>query len=113
MRRFLASAILVLMAPAALAQPSSRWTFCVAATHEGKDVWISDVFAATREREKLEGELKAYLLHHDGLGLDVQCPEAKDDKTAVVNAQFAAIEFNRKLGATLHEVAANAFARER
>jgi hypothetical protein len=113
MRRLLACVVLVFVAPAVAAETGERWTFCVAATLEGKDVWISDVFTATREREKLEGEMKAYLQRHDGLSVDAQCPEAKDDKTAVVNAQFAAIEFNRKLGNALHEVAASAFAPKR
>ena len=35
------------------------------------------------------------------------------DKTAAVNAQFAAADFNRKLGHTLHEVAAPEFAPRR
>ena len=36
-------------------------------------------------------------------------PAAQDDKTEVVNAQFTAAEFNRKLGHTLHEVGAPEF----
>ena len=113
MRRILACVVLALVAPALAAETGERWTFCVAATPEGKDVWISEVFAATRDRERLEGELKTYLLQHGGLSVDAQCPAPKDDKTEVVNAQFAAAEFNRKLGNILHEVAATAFASRR
>ena len=40
---------------------------------------------------------------------DAQCPRPEDDKTAAVNAQFTAAEFNRKLGRALREVAASEF----
>jgi hypothetical protein len=113
MRRILACVVLVLVAPALAAETGERWTFCVASALEGKDVWISDVFAATRDRERLEGELKVYLQQHGGFDVDVQCPAPKDDKTAVVNAQFSAAEFNRRLGNVLHEVAATVFTQKR
>jgi hypothetical protein len=113
MRYVFACAALAFAAPALAAESGERWTFCVAASHEGKDVWISDVFSATHDRERLEGELKAYLQQHGGPNVDAQCPAPRDDKTAVVNAQFTAAQFNRKLGATLHEVAASVFARGR
>ena len=37
-------AIAVCLPASALAQP--RWTFCVAASKSGADVWITNVFAA-------------------------------------------------------------------
>lgn len=85
------------------APASAAWTFCVAASPGGRDVWITDVFAATRDR--LEGDLKA-----QGVASAVaQCPLPQDDKTNVVNARFTAAEFNRKLGHALHEVVAPEF----
>jgi hypothetical protein len=115
MRRSLACAfVAAIVLAAALPAPATaqeRWTFCVASSRGGGDVWITDVFAATRSREKLEAELKAHLARHGARRLDVQCPEPSADKTEAVNAQFAAIAFNRKLGATLHEVRAGVFAR--
>jgi hypothetical protein len=90
----------------AAAQP--RWTFCVAASKSGADVWITDVFAASRDREQLESAFKA-TLERAGARADAQCPLPREDKTEVVNAQFEAEEFNRKLGATLHPAAANEF----
>lgn len=85
------------------------WTFCVAEAAGGKDVWITDVFAATRERERLENDFKAYLRSRGVVGADAQCPAPKDDKTEMVNAQFTAAEFHRKLGAALREVVAAEF----
>jgi hypothetical protein len=83
----------------AAAQP--RWTFCVAASKSGADVWITDVFAAERDREQLESAFKA-MLERAGARADAQCPLPREDKTEAVNAQFQAEEFNRKLGANLH-----------
>lgn len=101
--------LLALLVGAAPAQASASWTFCVGAAPGGKDVWITDVFAAGRDRERLEADLRAYLKTQGVPGAVAQCPLPKDDKTDVVNAQFTAADFNRKLGNRLHEVAAPAF----
>ena len=84
------------------------WTFCVAEAN-GADIWISQVFAAPRDRERLEAEFKAFLKTRGVAEADIQCPAAKDDKTEMVNAQFTAIEFHRKLGDTLHELPLSEF----
>jgi ABC-type sugar transport system substrate-binding protein len=106
-----ACAVLSLVAAPAVAAGDS-WTFCVASAR-GDNVWITDVFAATRSRERLERDMKAYLAARGAARVDVQCPEPVTDKTAAVNAQFAAIEFNRKLGAKLHEAPARELGGER
>src|SRR5271165_5763634 len=108
MRRSAAFAAIALCLPAA-AQPAPRWTFCVAAAQGGTDVWISDVFAVGRDREKLEGAFKNAVEKLGAPGANVQCPLPREDKTVAVNAQFDAEAFNRKIGATLHAVPANAF----
>jgi hypothetical protein len=87
-----------------MAHAQPRWTFCVASSKSGADVWITDVFAAERSRVELESAFKAILERSDATGADVQCPQPREDKTDVVNAQFEAEEFNRNLGATLHAV---------
>ena len=107
MRRSMALAAIAVCLPAvALAQP--RWTFCVAASKSGADVWITDVFVASHDREQLESAFKA-MLGRAGARADAQCPLPREDKTEVVNAQFEAEEFNRKLGAILHPAPANEF----
>jgi hypothetical protein len=115
MRRLLAGAVLSLVAAssASAAAASESWTFCVASARGGDEVWITDVFAATRDRERLERDMKAYLARQGVTRVDVQCPEPAADKTAAVNAQFAAIAFNRKLGAVLHAAPARELGRER
>ena len=52
-------AIVVSLPAVALAQP--RWTFCIASSKSGADVWITDVFAAERDRVELESAFKAML----------------------------------------------------
>ena len=101
------AAIIVSSAVLALAQP--RWTFCIAASKSGADVWITEVFAAERDRDQLESAFKTMVVRMGGVGADAQCPMPREDKTEAVNAQFEAEDFNRKLGAKLHAVLAGGF----
>jgi hypothetical protein len=101
------AAIVISLPAAAFAQ--TRWTFCVASSKSGADVWITDVFSAERDRVALESAFKAMLEHTGAVGADAQCPMPREDRTEAVNAQFQAEEFNRKLGATLHAVVAGGF----
>ncbi len=103
MRHAAALAAILVSLPAA-AHDAPRWTFCVAATRGGAEVWISDVFAAEGSRERLEGAFKGAIERLGASRADVQCPEPRDDKTVAVNAQFDAEAFNRKMGAILHAV---------
>lgn len=82
----------------------AAWTFCVAESAEGRGIWISSVFIAPRDRERLEADFTYYLKSRGVVRPIAQCPLAKDDKTEVVNAQTVAAEFHRKLGDELHEV---------
>ncbi len=100
MRFALAVLIAVVVAPPAQA----RWTFCVA--ESGPDVWITDVFAAARKRERLEADFAARLRARGVAHPDAQCPAPQDDKTEAFNAQFTAAEFHRKLGQRLHQAEA-------
>jgi hypothetical protein len=109
MRAKLAKLLVGLLALGAPAPASAGWTFCVAESSGGKDVWITGVFAAARERERLEGEFRAYLKSRGVARAVAQCPAARDDKTEMVNAQFIAAEFHRKLGDALHAVTAPGF----
>ena len=109
MRRKAAFAAIVLGSFAATAQAAPRWTFCVAAAGGGADVWISDVFVVERDREKLEGAFRSAVERLGASAATAQCPRPREDKTVAVNAQIDAEAFNRKIGATLHPVAAADF----
>jgi hypothetical protein len=105
LRRVIGLLAIAAIAPG-IAHAQPRWTFCVASSKSGADVWITDVFAAERSRVELESAFKAILERSGAAGADAQCPQSREDKTEAVNAQFEAEEFNRKLGATLHAVSA-------
>ena len=107
MRRAAALAIALCLPAAAHAGP--RWTFCVAAAEDGAEVWISDVFVAEASRERLEGAFRAVVERKAATKANAQCPEPHDDRTDAVNAQFDAEAFNRRMGASLHAVAASEF----
>src|SRR5271157_403291 len=111
MRRSVALAAIALSLPA-LAHAAPRWTFCVASADDGVEVWISDVFAADGNRERLEGAFRNAVARLGASDANAQCPQPREDKTVAVNAQFDAEEFNRKMGATLHAVPANDFRAE-
>jgi len=101
---------------AALVAPDAAWagwTFCVAETSGGDEIWLTEVFAASMDRERLEGEFKAYLKSRGESGAVVQCPAAKEEKTEMLNARFTASEFHRKLGDVTHEVKLSEFAPRR
>jgi hypothetical protein len=102
-------ALIALLAIAQTAgEASQMWTFCVASAPGGGEVWITNPFASASDRHFLEWALQSTLKWRGERAL-AQCPEPSSDKVAVVNAQTTAIEFNRKLGAILHEVTEHDF----
>ena len=113
MRVFAALVLFVAVVSSSPTLASTGWTFCVGESNGGKDIWMTSVFNATRERERLEIDFRSYLKGRGVAGAIVQCPAPKDDKTAMVNAQFTAAEFHRKLGDALHEVDAPEFSPRR
>jgi hypothetical protein len=109
MRAQVASVLAGLCVYGAPASARAGWTFCVAESSGGKEIWITPVFAATRERDQLEGDFRRLLTSRGVAQSIAQCPAAKDDKTEMVNARITAAEFHRKLGDALHEVVAPEF----
>ena len=98
----------VLVAALAFGQSTSEasqtWTFCVASAPGGGEVWITNPFASSSDRRALEAAMQSTLKRREGERAAAQCPQPSADRVAVVNAQTTAIEFNRKLGAILHEL---------
>jgi hypothetical protein len=102
-------AIIFACAAAAPAAASPGWTFCVASALGSKDIWITSLFTAPTDREKLEEELKAFLERQGRQRIVAQCPQPTEDKVSALNAQTTAEEFNRKLGSVLHGLSAREF----
>jgi hypothetical protein len=107
MGRLALVALLISLPGVACAIP--HWTFCVAAANGGSEIWLSDVFAADANREKLEGAFKAAVERLGATAANAQCPQPRDDRTVAVNAQIDAEAFNRKMGLNLHAVTASDF----
>ena len=103
------AAFAVMALTPAAASAAEAWTFCVAASKGGADVYISDVFPAEGARERFEAAFRNAVQRLSGPGADVQCPQPRTDETVAVNAQFDAEAFNRKMGAKLHGVPTSAF----
>ncbi len=108
-----AAALAIALCLPAAANAAPRWTFCVAAADRGAEVFISEVFAAEGNRERLESAFKSAVERMGASQADAQCPAPRDDRTAAVNAQIDAEAFNRKMGANLHAVPASDFPAER
>jgi len=100
----------VLLAVLAAAMPAAKgWTFCIA--EAGDDIFVTEVFEAAFDREKLEALYLARLRAGGVTRADVQCPAPLAEKTDAVNAQFTAIQFQRKLSRRLHVEPALSFKR--
>ena len=109
MRRLIGLAVLAsAIAPSAEAAPQ-RWTFCVASSGDGSEVWISEVFPTEGPRERFETAFKSAVAKLGSPGADTQCPLPREDRTVAMNAQIDAEAFNRRMGASLHAVPASDF----
>ena len=78
-----------------------------------RDVWITDVFPAGRDRLKLAADLKILLKPPGLLVVTRNVRSRAATRPRRVNAQSAAADFNRKPGEMLHEVSAQDFAPRR
>jgi hypothetical protein len=90
-------------------EASELWTFCVASSPNGGEVWITNPFASSSDRRALEAAMQTTLKRRAGERALAQCPKPSSEKIGVINAQTTAIEFNRKLGAILHELPEDEF----
>jgi hypothetical protein len=83
-------------APAhALAQ---EWRFCVGVAPAAHEAVITDVFASSAERAQLEHRFEAYFRARKNRALTFQCPRGASERVDAMNAQTAALQFNRQMG---------------
>jgi hypothetical protein len=81
----------------------------VASALDTRDVWMSEVFADSADRERLEDEFKTTVMQGGAKRVVAQCPAPRADKTDMINDRFGAVEFNRKLGSEIHAVSSQQF----
>jgi hypothetical protein len=77
---------------------SEEWRFCVGVAPSAHETVITDIFASAAESARIEHRLEAYFRARKGKTLTFQCPRGAQERFAALNAQTAALQFNRKLG---------------
>ena len=84
--------VLVLAVAVCCAAPASaqEWRFCVGVAPAAHEAVITDIFSSAAESARLEHRLENYFrVHH---------PRGGSERVAAMNAQTAALQFNRMLG---------------
>ena len=74
------------------------WRFCVGVAPAAHESVITDVFASDADSARLERRMEAYFRGHNGRALTFQCPRGYEARVEALNAQTAALQFNRQLG---------------
>ncbi len=77
---------------------TAEWRFCVGVAPAAHETVITDIFASAAESARIEHRLEAYFRARKGMVLTFQCPRGATERFSALNAQTAALQFNRKLG---------------
>jgi hypothetical protein len=93
--RVLAFLFVVAASGPALAE---EWRFCVGVAPAAHETVITDIFASPAESARIEHRLEAYFRANKGKSLTFQCPRGAPERYAALNAQTAALQFNRQMG---------------
>jgi len=87
-----------LVALAALPAQAEEWRFCVGVAPAAHETVITDIFASGAESAQIEHRLEAWFRTKRGKTLTFQCPRGAPERFAALNAQTAALQFNRQMG---------------
>ena len=90
----LAVGLLVAAAPAR----AQEWRFCVGLAATVHETVISDIFSSAADSVRLERRLENYFRVRKARSMTFQCPRGAPDRVAALNAQTAALQFNRVMG---------------
>ena len=90
----LAVGLLVAAAPVR----AQEWRFCVGIAAAAHETVISDIFASAADSSRLERRLENYFRVRKARSMTFQCPRGAADRVAALNAQTAALQFNRVMG---------------
>jgi hypothetical protein len=88
----------LLLALAALPARAEEWRFCFGVAPAAHETIITDIFASGAESAQIEHRLEAYYRMKRGKTLTFQCPRGAPERFAALNAQTAALQFNRRMG---------------
>ncbi len=85
---------------------TAEWRFCVGVAPAAHETVITDIFASAAESARIEHRLEAYFRARKGIALTFQCPRGAPERFSALNAQTAALQFNRKMGYAVNGLAA-------
>jgi hypothetical protein len=74
------------------------WRFCVGVAPAAHEAVITDLFASAIDSARLEHRFEAYFRARKNRVLTFQCPRGADERVDALNAQTAALQFNRQMG---------------
>lgn len=77
---------------------AQEWRFCIGVAPAAHEVVITDVFASSAESARLEHRFEAYFRARKNRVLTFQCPHGASERVDAMNAQTAALQFNRQMG---------------
>jgi hypothetical protein len=89
---------------------TTEWRFCVGVAPAAHETVITDIFASAAESARIEHRLEAYFRARKGVSLTFQCPRGAPERFSALNAQTAALQFNRKLGNAINGLPAGEIA---
>ena len=82
------------------------WRFCVGIASAAHEAVITDVFVSSAESALLEHRFEAWFRAKKGRTLTFQCPRGSAERVEALNAQTAALQFNRQMGFSVSGLAA-------
>lgn len=80
------------------AASAEEWRFCVGVSPAAHETVITDIFSSPAESAQIEHRLEAHFRTRKGKSLTFQCPRGASERYAALNAQTAALQFNRQIG---------------
>lgn len=102
---------LALLAFAAAAPAKAQdWRFCVGVAPASHEAIITDIFASAADSARIERRLEAYVRSRRGKSVTFQCPRGAEERMDAINAQTAALQFNRKMGFSVDSLPAGEIA---
>ena len=91
------AALLVVLAAAGPAR-AEDWRYCVGVAPAAHETVITDIFASGADSARIEHRLEAYFRARKAKIMTFQCPQGSEERYAALNAQTAALQFNRQMG---------------
>lgn len=74
------------------------WRFCIGVAPSAHEAVITEIFTSAADSAQLERRFESYFRARKGRALTFQCPNPAAERLDALNAQTAALVFNRSMG---------------